>query len=152
VLRVLALAQERLLGEVVAVLADGEYRALLPVVRQPELGVGLVLQALLVGDGRGHLLLGLDQLAVHVGDQLVEHLLGVFGRGDQVVDVRANDAGEAVEDAHRLAGLGGGGGGGVRHAVGAGMEVPSGRQHAASSRRWLPRASVMLSKLARNSS
>ena len=37
----------------------------------------LALELLLVGDGHGDLLLGLEELLVHVHDQLVEHLLGI---------------------------------------------------------------------------
>ena len=85
---VLALPHQRLLGEVVATFLDREHRLLLPVVRLLELGVRLIPQALLVGDRRGDLLLGLGQLSPHVDEDLVEHLLRILRPRDQVVDVR----------------------------------------------------------------
>ena len=97
---VLALAHERLLGEIVAPFLDGEHRLVLPVVRLLEFGVGLVAQALLVGDGRGDLLLRLGELRPHVDENLVEHLLGIFGPRDQIVDVRPQQGRETIEDAH----------------------------------------------------
>ena len=51
-LEVLLPAQQRLLGEVVATFVDGQHGALVPVVGELELGVGLILEPLLVGDGR----------------------------------------------------------------------------------------------------
>ena len=92
---VLALAHERLLGEVVAAFLDREHRALLPVRACLILGVGLVAQTLFVGDRGGHLLLGLDELRPHVDQDLVQHLLGVFGPGDQIVDVRPQEGRES---------------------------------------------------------
>jgi len=79
----------------------GEHRATLPVVRLALHPVRVGLELLLVGDGGCHLLLGLGQLTLHVDDQLVEHLLGVFGPGDQVVEVGPDHRGQAVEDSHR---------------------------------------------------
>jgi hypothetical protein len=100
-LRVLGVAQERLLGEIVAPLLHGEHRLLLPVLRGLVLGLHLVLEALFVGDRAGHLLLGLRQLIAHVDDDLVQHLLRILGLRDQVVDVGLEQRGDAVEDAHR---------------------------------------------------
>ena len=97
---VLGLADERLLGEIVAPFLDGQHGAALPVLRLLELGVGLVAQALLVGDRGGHLLLGLHELAAHVDEDLRQHLLRILGLGDQVVDVGLEERGETVEDAH----------------------------------------------------
>jgi hypothetical protein len=88
---VLALPDEGLLGEVVAPLLDGEHRLLLPVLRLLVLRLELVAQPLFVGDGGGDLLLGLHQLVAHVNDDLVQHLLRIFGGGDHVVDVRLDE-------------------------------------------------------------
>src|SRR3954469_23782108 len=98
----LALAQERLLGEVVAILAYREYGALLPLLRLLVLGVGLIAQTLLVGNGGSDLLLGLDELLPHVDQDLIQHLLGVFGPRDQVVDVRPQHLRQSVDDTHGL--------------------------------------------------
>src|SRR5437879_3934973 len=43
---------------------------------------------LLIGNGGGHLLLGLRQLIAHVDDELLENLLRILGARDQIVDVR----------------------------------------------------------------
>jgi hypothetical protein len=86
---VLAMADQRLLGEVIPAFLDREHRAPLPVLGLLELAVGLVTQPLLVGDRARDLLLRPHELRAHVDDDLVEHLLGVFRRGDEVVDVRA---------------------------------------------------------------
>jgi hypothetical protein len=82
------LPNKRLLGEVVAAFLDGEHGALLPVLGLAPFGVGLVAEALLIGDGGGHLLLGLRQLRAHVDENLVQHLLRILGGGDEIVDVR----------------------------------------------------------------
>ncbi len=84
---VLALPHERLLGQVVAPFLDGEHRLVLPVLRLLVLRLELVVQALLVGNGGGNLLLGLHQLVTHVDDDLVQHLLRILGGGDQIIDV-----------------------------------------------------------------
>ena len=97
---VLGLAHERLLGEIVAAFLNGEHRAPLPILRLLELGVGLVAQALLVGDRRGDLLLGLHELAAHVDENLRQHLLGIFGPRDEIVDVALEERGKAIENAH----------------------------------------------------
>ena len=54
---VLVLAHERLLREIVAALAHREHRALFPLGGLLVLGVHLVVQALLIRDRGGHLLL-----------------------------------------------------------------------------------------------
>ena len=98
---VLGLTDERLLGEIVAPFLDGQHRATLPILRLLELGVGLIAQSLLVGDGGRHLLLGLHELAAHVDEDLRQHLLRILGLRDQVVDVGLEESGETVEDTHR---------------------------------------------------
>ena len=84
---VLLLADEGLLGEVVPVGADGEHGLLLPVLGQALVLGGLALELLLVGDGHGDGFLGFDHLLVHVEDELIEHLLGILGLADEVVDI-----------------------------------------------------------------
>ena len=49
---------------------------------------------------RGHLLLRLGQLRLHVDDQLVQHLLRVLGLADQVVDVGPEHRRDTIPDAH----------------------------------------------------
>ena len=56
----------------------------------------------IVRNGGRDLLFRLGQLPLHVDDQLVQHLLGVFGPGDQVVDVRPHQGGQTVKDPHCL--------------------------------------------------
>ena len=101
-LEVLVVADQRLLGEVVAALLHREHRPALPVLRLLLHRLGVGLELLLVRDGGGHLLLGLGQLGLHVQDQLVQHLLRVLGPGDQVVDVRPHHRGQTIEDSHGL--------------------------------------------------
>jgi hypothetical protein len=100
VLQVLALPYERLFREVVAALLHGEHRPPLPLLGVAELGVGLVAQALLVGDRRRNLLLRLDELAPHVDEDLIQHLFGVFGPRDQIVDVRPEQLRQSIEESH----------------------------------------------------
>ena len=50
----------------------------------------LALQDVLVGDGNGHLGLHLEQLVLHVQDDLFDHFFGVFGLIDKVVEIGAN--------------------------------------------------------------
>ena len=45
---------------------------------------------MLVGDGDGHLRLYLQQLVVHVEDDLLDHFFRVLGLVDQVIEVRPN--------------------------------------------------------------
>jgi hypothetical protein len=97
---VLLLAAEGLLGEDVVAGLDREHRASLPLGGVRGLLLGLLREALLVGDRDGDLLLRLDQLVGHVDDDLVQHLLGVFRAADEVVQVRFDEGREAREDAH----------------------------------------------------
>ena len=66
----------------------GQHGLALPVLALRGLLVPLLLQALLIADGDRDLLLGLDELGLHVDEDLVEHLLGVFCLRDQIVQVR----------------------------------------------------------------
>jgi hypothetical protein len=97
---VLLLALERLLREAVVALADGEHGPALPLGGVGALLLGLLREVLLVGDGNGDLLLRVDELTVHLEDDLVQHLLGVFGPADQVIEVGLDKLGEAGEHSH----------------------------------------------------
>ncbi len=60
----------------------------------------MLVEALLIGDGDRHLFLRLDQLLIHVDDDLVQHLLRVFGLVDQIVDVALEQLRETAEESH----------------------------------------------------
>jgi hypothetical protein len=62
--------------------------------------VALLFQTFLVRDRNRDLLLGLDQLVLHVEDDLVEHLLRVFRLGDDVVDVGLEQGADARKESH----------------------------------------------------
>ena len=49
-----------------------------------------LLQHVLVGDGDGHLRFHLQQLVLHIEDDLLDHLFRIFGLVDQIVQVCAN--------------------------------------------------------------
>src|SRR2546427_5382688 len=99
-LRVLVVTQQGLLREVVPPLLHRQHGPALPILGALLLGVHLRRQALLVRDGRRHLLFGLRQLTAHVDDQLVQHLFRILGTVDQVVDVRPDQRRETVKDSH----------------------------------------------------
>src|SRR5690606_35728952 len=99
-LGVLLLPQQRLAREVVAALAHGEHRAVLPLCGLPALLLDLRLELALIRDGDGDLLLGARELLAHVDDHLVENLLRVLTAGDRVVDVGADEQGQSLQDAH----------------------------------------------------
>ena len=92
--------EQRLLGEIVAAFLYSEHRPLLPIFGELLLLLGLRGEALLIGDGRSDLLLGLCQLVAHVDDELLEDLLRVLGARDQVVDVRPDQRGQTIDDPH----------------------------------------------------
>ena len=96
----LLLAEQRLLRELVVAGADRDHRAALPLGGVRHLLLELLREALLVGDRDRDLLLRLDELVVHVEDDLVQHLLRVFGLADEVVQVALDELSEAPEDAH----------------------------------------------------
>ena len=100
VLGVLLPAHERLAREVVAALADREPRPPLPLLRRGARLLELRPQLAFVGDRDRHLLLRLGELAAHVLDNRGEHLLGVFGPSDEVVEIRSNQPGKTVQDTH----------------------------------------------------
>src|SRR5262249_2295471 len=72
----------------------------LPLLRLRDLLVPLLLEALLVADRHGDLLLRLDELVLHVDEDLVEHLLRVFGLRDQIVQVRPDQRAQPRKDPH----------------------------------------------------
>ena len=95
-----AAAHEGLLGELVLILLHCEHRSPLPILSLFQLLPRLILEALLVGDGGGDLLLRLYQLRAHVEDDLIEHLLGLLELGDHRIDVRAEQHRDSIEDIH----------------------------------------------------
>src|SRR5712692_1264740 len=99
-LRVLVVPQQRLLRQIVPPFLHGEHGPALPVLGALLFLVDLRRQALLVRDGRRHLLLRLRQLIAHIHDQLVQHLLRILGAGDQVADVRPDQRRQTVKDSH----------------------------------------------------
>src|SRR5437868_9533000 len=96
----LALAKERLLGEILATFLQGQHGALFPVRALTIFAVGLIAQSLLVGNSRRDLLLRLCELRPHVDENLIEHLLGIFGPRDQIVDVRPQERAQSIEESH----------------------------------------------------
>ncbi len=99
-LDVFVVAQQRLLGEIVAPFLHRENRTLLPVLGKLLFLLGLRGEPLLISDGGGHLLLGLRQLVAHVDDELLENLLRVLGTRDQIVDVRPDQRRQTINDPH----------------------------------------------------
>jgi hypothetical protein len=55
----------------------------------------LLLQQVLIGHGDRHLRLDLQQLVLHVEDDLLDHLLRVLGAIDEVVEIRPDQRGYA---------------------------------------------------------
>ena len=53
-------------------------------------GVWIIIQQVLIGDGDGYLRLHLQELILHVENYLLDHLFGIFGLVDQVVEIRTN--------------------------------------------------------------
>jgi len=97
---VVLLALEGVAGEAVVALADGEHGAALPVGGLGGLLLDEALEVLLVGDGLGDALAVLDELAVHVDDDLIQHFFWIFGLVDEVVDVGLDELREAGKDPH----------------------------------------------------
>jgi hypothetical protein len=75
--------------------AHGQHGLALPLLRQLDLFVPLLLQALFIGDRDRDLLFGLDQLVLHLEDDLIEHLLRIFRLGDQLVQIRFDKRSES---------------------------------------------------------
>jgi hypothetical protein len=97
---VLPLSGQTFFGELLVARAQRHHRAPLPL-----LGVGhflLVLlgEALLVRDRGCDLFLRLDELVVHVQNDLVQHLLGILRAADEIVQVALDELCETAEDSH----------------------------------------------------
>jgi len=88
---VLLVPDKGLLGQVVPALLHRQHGPLLPLLGLFDLFIELGAELALVGDGGGDFPLGLRQLVAHVQDDLIQHLLRVFGPVDQIVDVRLDD-------------------------------------------------------------
>jgi hypothetical protein len=73
---------------------------MLPFLGLAQLLRGLILQSLLVSNRGGYLLLGFHKLRAHVDDDLIQHLLRLFSRRDQIIDVGSEETSESVENAH----------------------------------------------------
>src|SRR5690606_29457317 len=99
-LGVLLLPQQRLTGEVVSALPNGEDGTALPFLGLPALLLDLRLELALIRDRDGDLLLRAGELLAHVEDHLVEDLLRVLTARDRVVEVGANEQGQSLQDAH----------------------------------------------------
>ena len=99
-LQVLVVTHEGLLCQVVPLLLHAKHSTPLPLFSLLPLLLHLGLQLLLIGDRGRNLLLGLRQLAAHIRDQLVQHLLRIFCPADQIVDVRLEQRTQAIKDPH----------------------------------------------------
>ena len=97
---VLAATHECLLCQIVASFLDGQHRPMLPLFSFAQLLRCLILQSLLIGDRGRNLLLGLNQLRAHVDNDLIKHLLRLFCRRDQIIDIGSEETSESVENAH----------------------------------------------------
>ena len=58
------------------------------------------LKFFLLRDHVGDLLAGRLDVALHVAQDLIEHLLGIFGSIQRVVDVGAKQSGQPIHDSH----------------------------------------------------
>ena len=87
-LLVLLGAGEGLFGQLIVASLHREHGLALPVLAMALLLIPLLFQALFVPDSHRNLFFRLDELRLHVDEDLVEHLLGVLGLGDQIVQVR----------------------------------------------------------------
>src|SRR5690606_32933832 len=91
---------QRLTGEVVSALPNGEDGTALPFLGLPALLLDLRLELALIRDRDGDLLLRAGELLSHVEDHLVEDLLRVLTARDRVVEVGVNEQGQSLQDAH----------------------------------------------------
>src|SRR6266536_4074064 len=83
-------AMQRGAGQVVFFFADSELGLAHPFGGFLFVFFLLFFEKVLVGDGDRHLRLHLQELVLHVEDDLLDHLFRVFGLVNQVVDVRAD--------------------------------------------------------------
>ena len=91
---------QRLARQVVLALLDRQLRTPLPLVCLGLVVLVPLVELLLVGDRGRNLRLDLQQLVVHVRNQLPDELLGIFGPIDHVVDVGSDERGDAVQNSH----------------------------------------------------
>ena len=96
----LLLLEQRRLGEVLAVLGQGELGLLDPAFLEPVELADLAAHLLLVGDGARGRGADLDQSLLHLHDDHPDHLGGVFGLVEKVGDVGGNDIARPRKDAH----------------------------------------------------
>ena len=97
------LGEERALGEVLAVLGEGELGAALPVVVLAAQGFQPPLALLLLGDRAHGARAHLDQRVLHLLDDQPDDLLGVLRPVEDGVDVGIHDVGQPRENAHENA-------------------------------------------------
>ncbi len=87
-------------GEVVLLAGDGELGLAQPLQAEVVLLSFFLEQEMLVGDGDGYLGFDLEELVLHVEDELAGQLGGVLGLGEEVVEVGAEEGGDAFEEGH----------------------------------------------------
>ena len=80
-------AFQRGAGQVLLLLIEREFGLLHELLLFGEVLVALGGEQVVVGDGDGHLRFHLHELVLHVEDHLFEHLLGVFGPIDEVIEI-----------------------------------------------------------------
>jgi hypothetical protein len=84
-------------GEIVLLLLDGEFGFAVELVHGFLVLLEFLLEEMLVGDGDGDLRFDLEELVLHVEDELLGEFLGVFGLFDEVVDVGSQESSYAFE-------------------------------------------------------
>ena len=87
-------------GEGLVLLFDGELGFAAPLLDGVLVLLELAVEEMLVGDGDGDLGFDLEELVLHVEDELLGELFGVFGFVDQVVDVGSEESAYAFEEGH----------------------------------------------------
>src|SRR5205085_2736519 len=96
-------ALERGARELVVTFVDRQLRLAHPL---GDLGVVVLLllrQQMLVGDRNGDLRLHLHHLVLHVKDDLLEHLLRLFGLVDEIIQIRADQCRNTFHQTHDYA-------------------------------------------------
>jgi hypothetical protein len=95
-------AAQGFLGQIITTVADRQLSLLLPFVRFLLVLLKVIEEPLFRCDSQGDGLLDLDEVVLHVLEQLFDHLLGIFGPIDQVTNIGANDSRNTIPDAHWL--------------------------------------------------
>ena len=93
-------AAEGFFGQILLTFFERQFGALIPGLRLVFGLLGLVLDAFLTGDRRGHGLAQLDQVRLHVSNGLLQDLDGVFSPADQIVQVGAKQTPDTIKQAH----------------------------------------------------